>query len=100
MIYAILHKPTGVFLPEMQYARGGTYTELTDKRPPRLFSTRTAAANALRHWLAGILSTTWVPDQSSHDIFGEGDYKREILPQPHRKAEEMEIVQVNITVVG
>lgn len=50
--YAIKHKPTGLFMPQM---RGGfSYWEPKGKQlPPRLFATHRDAANALTCWVNG-----------------------------------------------
>lgn len=92
-MYAIQHKPSGKFLPKMKYVKGGTHTELDDPRPPRLFTTHAAATNCLRHWLSGIEGGAYEMPHGP-DWANDGGYIKTLTPQPHRKAEDMEIIEV------
>lgn len=87
-LYAILHKPSGKLLPVPRSGsgRGGTYVSVGDPQPPRLFTSKTGATNALKWWLGGPVQTDW---------------EREILGQKHdprRIAEDMEVVPVTVAV--
>ncbi len=96
--YAIRHKPTEKFLPNVPagHRNGATFCELTDKAPPRLFRTGQHAASALRHWLEGKKSLRY---NRNSDWLGEDDSRYEnVDPVPTRKANEMEIVRVRIKV--
>lgn len=92
--FAIQHIPTGHFLPEYGSRKGrGGYTKdepqaLADF-PPRIFRNQTAATNALRWWLEGKAIVKF-------DYY-EGDFIGIVSKhQPHRKAEEMRIVEIEI----
>jgi hypothetical protein len=69
--------------------RGGTHVEMQLQTPPRLFTTLSGAKNCLNFWLAGTLSRTW--------NLGV-DEQLKLTPQQHRKASEMRIVQVSLTI--
>ena len=93
---AIKHTPTGYFLPEYGSRKGrGGYTKDEPQDinlfPPRIFRTKAAAINALRWWLEGKSTATY-------DCFGEYDGLTQ-KAQPHRKAEEMKIIEVKISEV-
>jgi hypothetical protein len=91
--FAIKHKPTGKLMPQIPRGQkaGGTRVELQDKGPPRLFVNETAAKNALRWWLGGVVTVSCYQNY-------EGDYDEgwQVTPKPERKAEEMEIIRVEI----
>ena len=57
LFYAILHKPSGSYLPawtpRTKCNRGHTHNEPTLAYPPRLFNTSKAAYLALKYWLGG-----------------------------------------------
>lgn len=96
-MWAIKHKPSGKFLPAPRgrNGRGGTFVEIDDPGPPRLFHNETSAKSALRFWLAGKVH---VERHYSGAPWGEEieeDWKT--IPQPHRKAEDMTIVRVTIS---
>jgi len=88
--YAILHKPTGCYLPLSRGGgkRGFTYAQPDGDRPPRLFTRKQAATLALKWWLGGPAIVRWYED----GLVLEGQ-----KPDPTRKADEMEIVAVKIT---
>lgn len=102
-LYAIRHKPSGNFLPDRPkgWRYGHTYTEPTPigETIPRLFAKPGHAKLALRHWLAGhhtarYSSSSWeIPN-----ILDEVDI--EVKPVPSRKAEDMEIVCLSLTIFG
>ena len=99
-LYAIRHKPTGGYLPAPQGrgGRGGSHMEpmvFTGNQGkygviPRVWATEKAAKAALWHWLQG----KYVAYRySSYDDFEE---EIDVLPQPHRKEADMEIVPVTV----
>ena len=73
--------------------KGATTVELSTTKPPRLFASRGAAANAIRWWKAGLASQAW-----SHPTFAfpsEPD-GIESLHLPERDEVELEIVPVTL----
>lgn len=80
--FAIRHVPTGGFLPQGK-GRGYTHDAPSLTRPPRLFEQVSAAERALTWWLKGQV---------------EWDFH--ITEAPHRRAEDMEIVQIELEVVN
>ncbi len=91
--YAIRHKPSGGFLPGLRRRRGHTYVEpeLMAKAAPRLHETEKGAKSALWYWLNGRMK-----QYSSWD--GEYDIDVDVKPAPERKAEDMEIVRIEVRV--
>ncbi len=96
-MFAIRHNPTGFYLPETPRGRGYTHTTPqppSAKEPPRLLHNQTAAKLALGAWLKGV---QWM--RGGYDSYS-GDYDESIdvaPPTVERKAEEMEIVPVVLT---
>ena len=87
--FAIKHKPSGLYLPAAsgRYGRGFSFKEPSEERP-RLFHTKRGAINALYQWLRGHHRHS-----SGFDSFNSEYYEEtKVLPQPHRKREEMEVV--------
>lgn len=96
-VWAIRHKPTGGYLPrgEFRTIKGGSLVEPTLDKPPRLFQSFRAAKSALGHWLRGkYVSKSYIDFPT-----GEYEYQLNVIPQPHRKREEMEIVEFNLVEV-
>ena len=94
-MYAIRQKSTGHYLPYYRRYRSPTHTEPSGTECPRTFSTLTAARNALNWWLEGKLTTRWM----TNDDFGMGDDGLHLEPKPHRKKEDMEVVEVDLRVL-
>lgn len=97
--YAIRHKPSGRLLPGLPNGNraGGTWVELSDETPPRLFRKGQYAASALTHWLQGKKTVRY--GRSGDWWFGEDDSRYEnVEPAPDRKREDMEIVRVRVEV--
>lgn len=98
-LFAIRHIPTGNFLPSGR-SRGFTHDEPMSPsvKPPRLFTSRRGAHLALRAWLAGEWTETF---SSSYDEWGGGVEPdgHEIEARPHRRASEMEIVEIGLSVL-
>lgn len=94
--WIIRHKPTGGWLPELtKPKRGGyTHTEPGFWNTPRLFTTERGAKNALWWWLRGVITTRM---RQTFDGDWIEDWDDE--PKPGRKAEDMEIVKVDLSVV-
>ena len=94
--YAIKHKTKG-YLPAMKAVKGYTGMSPTHKGLPRLFNSRSAARNALNWWLKGGVSVehryvTIVP-------YGNIMDKLTIDPIPGRNAEDMSIVEMEVSEV-
>lgn len=94
-MYAIRQKSTQFFMPKLPKGstKGGTWLEPAADVVPRLFSTERAAVNALRWWLAGKVRVV----HGFYDEAGDGDWQT--VPAPHRKADDMEIVEVQLVEV-
>lgn len=94
--FAIRHIPTGRLLPAPRgrNGRGGTHVEFGDEGMPRLFEKEQSAKLALRPWLQGKINVF----QRFDDSYADETWSVE--PTPHRKAEECEIVRVELTVLS
>ena len=95
--YAIQDKFTGMCLPEMGSRKGkGGYTNdmPDDSYPPRLFRHSKHAFDALRWWLAGVARENWSQSQSDGAWQNDGIVSE---PRTDRKAEDMRVIQVRIT---
>lgn len=100
--YAILHKPTGSYMPVPTgyRGRGSSNWEPTEKvgnQDPRLFNTLIAAKRALSSWLMGMHK----PVMEYDDVWGRSALVQEgveIIPVPSRKREEMSIVELQFTI--
>lgn len=97
--YVIKHIPTGEVMPVRMGRRtsaGWTHWEpqnLYEPKVPRIFTTERAAKNALSCWLKG----RW-ERKGGYSYEGEYDEDIEISPRSSRKPEEMEILQISLTV--
>ncbi len=93
-LWAIRKKGTDMYLPHVKRQHGFSFTEPTsiEKEPPRLHFTEKAAHAALVQWLRGEHRKTRSGGYSAYS--GEYDYEESIavVPQPHRRLEEMEVV--------
>ena len=95
--YAVRHKPSGLFIPRLEIGnlKGGSRLEPSNDREPRLFFNKQSARCFLSTWLRGIFklydSVDWETGQSESRIT--------IVPQLHRKKEDMEIVEFNLVEV-
>lgn len=87
----IRHKPSGGMLPNVR-GYGFTKTEPELDEPPRLFVRRSSAAQALNYWLEG----EHIESNPDNDFSGE--IKLRVIPKPHRRREDMEIVEIEIVV--
>lgn len=98
MYYAIKHKPTGMYLPEViNSGRGYTYTQPASLavRIPRLFLSQRGTEQALRAWLQGEWHVHRRRRTDLPDPFGDYDEELEIqVPRVERRAEDMDIVQI------
>lgn len=104
-LYAIKHKPTGFYLPEPtgRQGRGSSHTEPTDPKEarPNLFPSELSARRCLIQWLRG--KHTAYMNSEYDDMGGHLFYYQdgtEVQPQTHRKAEDMEIVEIQLLDVG
>ncbi len=105
--WAIRHKPTGRFLPQSNNKRHGYTHDEPDimedsNRCPRLFGREQDAKTALTWWLKGETTGRWVGGMYAN-VFGEADddvdFEWDTQAVVDRKAEDMEVVQVNLEVV-
>lgn len=98
--WMIRHKPTGGWLPELAkpLRAGYTGTEPTTKGKPRIFTTERGAKDALRWWLRGIVNIT-VKMSDFGSLDPEPAESWDEIPMPNRKAEEMEVVKVDLSIV-
>lgn len=104
-LYAIMHIPTGKFLPEPKgYAgRGGSFTEPEncndDYENPRLFKTERSAKAALTQWLRGhhegIHEKDWDEWSGMSYSYCVG---ATVKPQPHRMRHLMKIVPFKLII--
>jgi hypothetical protein len=87
-VYAIRQKSTGLFIPRLKsgHKRGGSHLEPSNEREPRIFHNALAARAFLSNWLRGVTKVTV-------STYPEPDYGTELIPQPHRIKEDMEIVE-------
>ena len=104
-MWAIRHKPTGFMLPNPKghSGRGGSFVDPQDPNEihPRLFISQLAAKRALIAWLRG-------KHEGAYD-FEYSDYDNKsyqvcvgyvVVPVPSRKAEDMEVVEIEMRVSG
>lgn len=69
--YYVLRRKDGVLMPSFRGRAGGTYVEPGKSRePPRLFTTTTAAKNALDWWVEGRVQVRMIRDEGS-EIVGQ-----------------------------
>lgn len=87
---AILHKPSGGFLPVVS-GYGFTRCEPTREEPPRLFAKKGPCKQALDRWLEGALH-----EGAYNEEMGEVTLVR--TKMPHRRAADMEIVEIEMVV--
>lgn len=87
---AIRHNPSGGFLPQMT-SYGFTRCSPSKTEPPRLFTKPGAAKQALDRWLQGAWFEGYFDDdQNRQDV--------KIVPQPERRRQDMEIVEIELVV--
>jgi len=98
-MFALMHKPTGVFMPSPA-GRGGTYVDPFAKRKrqkttPRLFARKQDAASALDWWLKGEVQMgnvgPWDEGFPDYVIVGQ-------KPNPNRVASDWSVVEVTLQV--
>lgn len=92
--YALKHK-SGIFMPDFKGRAGGTYIDpfVDNKRPPRLFTTKLAAHNALSWWLDGKFTRQTVGDPFSDEGESVVEKTRKV---EGRIAEDWKIVPVQV----
>lgn len=90
--FVIRHKPTGHYIPNIApgHRRGGSLVEPEDpkKSNPRVFVSERSAVAYLIQWCKGKHICTRTGEYDSYDEVTE------IVPQPHRIREDMEIIPV------
>lgn len=99
-LFFIRHIPTGLYLPEPggRNGRGGSHTEPGPADNARIFRSQRSAKIALNAWLKG----KYVADRGYSDGHPGNDWERDyyeelsVIPQPHRKLFEMEIIEKEI----
>lgn len=92
--YAILHKPTGYYLPDrFNHCRQPSKTGFTWMEPrsdciPRLFKTYQNAKSALWYWLKGKWYKQYNTEMDIYQLLNEFD--------PSRKPEDMVIIELTL----
>jgi len=91
--YIIQQISTKLHLPSGR-SRGFTHDEPTGAQPPRIFFRKRDAQAALRCWLQG----EWSEKSYQDSYTGEWDYggPEPTKKRPDRKAEDMEVVEIEI----
>lgn len=94
--YAVRHKPSGLFIPRLETGkrRGGSHLEPSAEREARLFFNQISARAFLSNWLRGKFE-----NHSSQNWDGDYDDYVRVIAQPHRRKEEMEIVEFDLVEV-
>jgi hypothetical protein len=88
--YVIRNRATGEYLSHSKQ-KNKTAARLTHTAPPRLFTQRKYAAMALHYWLQGEMFNDWGGKYED-----EYTYFLTSRPMPERRAENMEIISVEI----
>ena len=91
-LFAIQHKPSGGFLPEVH--KGYTFSEPSATDIPRLFATEGGAKRALAWWLKGVTTVRVSATGFSWDGPDDPEEDWDTKAMPERKAEDMEVVPV------
>lgn len=96
-MFVLMHKETGVFMPDKKGGAGGTYVEPFQKRrrqrtTPRLFARRSDAMAALKWWADGRVRTRYY-EEWGNEIVGS-------TPVPGRNADDWSVVEVRIEPVA
>ena len=89
-VFCVRQKSTGLFIPRLPSGRGrgGSHLEPSDKLEPRLFHSQISALRFLSNWLKGVYETDHFTGTD-----GEENYGLKVVSQPHRKKDDMEIVE-------
>lgn len=99
--YLIRHKPTGFYMPEPTgyQGRGSSFWEPKEQTEcPRVFRHERSAKAALVQWLRG--EHRPVKGYEANEFTGGGFFYTEgseVIPMPHRRRDDMEIVEVYLT---
>lgn len=100
-VWAIRHRPTETYMPQLSNGKRYTYVEVDQFSPskPRIFLSHRRAAAALTAWLAGEWKGTKIyQDHNGElDVFGPAPPDS---PPPDRKREDMELVEFNLTEIA
>lgn len=97
--YAIRHKPTGDYMPQLNNQKGYSSTGpmiAGGDLGPRLFISRRRAQMALNAWLRGEWIRVYTMHSDMMDYTSEDIDRMKIEPRPNRKKEDMEIVCFNL----
>lgn len=93
--WAIMRRADAAFLPGGK-ARGFTFDEPVVGALPRLFRRKKDAKSALAQWLAGEYHVSY---SRSYGLDGPDDHEeRYRVPKPDRRAEDMEVVRIRLTI--
>ena len=103
--FIIKHKATGKIMPQLV---GRGYTNWNPSHPdekqvwddaliPRLFHNKAAATTSASHWYRGAYvmhrsAGSWPEIEPGEDL--------EIVPQPHRQKGDLEIIEVELRMIG
>ena len=93
-VFAIKQKSTGYYLPAGKKGKGGSWAEPEKGAAPKLFKQIGRANGFLTIWLKGGVKV-------SQYQTGDGDYDigMSYVPQPHRNADDMEVVALALVEV-
>lgn len=93
-VYAVRHKPSGLFIPRLETGkrRGGSHLEPSDAREPRIFHNYRAAQSFLGNWLQGKFKYS-TPEYGYSASFEPPEPELQVIKQENRKKEDMEIVK-------
>lgn len=92
-VWAIRNKETGLFLPATKQGRGFSFDEPTSEDRPRIFYTLQSARQALASWARGYHKLECETSDWDGKKITIGYY---IVKAPHRKKEDMEIVEFGL----
>lgn len=92
-MFVLMHKPTGVYMPDKKGGAGGTYINPFAKRrrqktTPRLFARRSDALSALKWWAQGRVRMGYVYEDE-REIWGQD-------PVAGRNAADWSVVEVRL----
>lgn len=96
--YGIRHKPTGFFMPHPtgRNGNGSSFWEPTEQADePRLIRSVHAAKCVITQWLRGHHNPEFDYEDGWKYTVGT-----DVKPMPHRKREDMEIVEIQIEIKG
>lgn len=96
--YVIRQRGTPNYMPQMKPSKSGyTSMEPTDKSPPRLFSTKSAATSCLNWWLKGVFIADTDTDEDEYGnpfTIRTGPILSVVVPERHLMNMEVIVCQL------